>query len=900
MASYMTAATPANPDPIPQQQRESSITDVSETTVKVKPADGRYVAGEVIAADQAASWVSKTEPKVIITSADGGNNLYTPAETGFVMNGGKGQGNEFVIESGAPGWRVKGFSFKFKSYGNQKVTVAAGKSKKKSKSQSQTFEGTGNRMSVSGANGRAEITDLQVVMERDGQTTASLPKGSVQLQTATIADSAFTATTPWYTMQIGNNHFYIKYNGWEYMTPDSRITTLTDADLWTFTGDAENGYTIYNRRTGTKRMLAAPKEMKGTTGSESYPVMKKPGDEAYNYKWDVTVSEDLDVPAVYISEHGEPSMKINNRDGRLAFWTGGADANSSVQLLVSEVMMEMNMSTGKITGRSGSSAKEWVSNSTDPELIFGSDTGELGRSDDNITIYGNPGTTYTFRLEGVRKDMEVRRVEFDVTYEGGYNDVRITTGGNTYKCGLTRHVTANFKDGEASITISGHVESRRPIILSNVKVYSWYVAPDLLGHEVMTSGTEDIPYRIPAIATVGAGPHKGRLIAVADYRYTRGDIGIGKGAIDLRVSYSDDNGKTWSEPRPMMDKRGRTVSRGNAEDGTFDNAYGDPAIIADRESGRVLIMSCAGSAGFWGGRRDKPQEVAQWWSEDGGETWTRAHNATEDIYKLFDGTTPWGYIDSMFFGSGRIMQSRYVKKGDTYRLYAVLSGYIAEVGADPKNWVLYSDDFGKTWSILGDPMDPPVATKADEPKAEELPDGSVLLAGRGFRGGRNYNIYTYESPEEATGKWGTVFNTQLNNPNLINACNGEILILPVKNTTTGQEAYMAIQTYPFGPGRKNVGLSWKILDEKKDFADPESFGSDWEGRYQLSELESCYTTLTLQKDNTIGFLYEEDRYGCPGGYCIVYQNLSVDDLTDGKWTATTDNDNKIAKAVSGR
>ncbi|MDE7471423.1 MAG: glycoside hydrolase [Paramuribaculum sp.] len=422
------------------------------------------------------------------------------------------------------------------------------------------------------------------------------------------------------------------------------------------------------------------------------------------------------------------------------------------------------------------------------------------------------------------------------------------------------------------------------------------------GIEVMSCDSTQVPYRIPAIATVGEGPHKGRLVAVADYRFNRGDIGIkvDDGPIDLRVSYSDDNGRTWSEPAPMTLNGKKPVSRGTGRDKDFYYAFGDPAIVADRESGRLLVMSCAGVAGFWGGRRNAPQQVAKWWSEDGGETWTEVEDGTDQIYSLFDDTTPWGYIDSMFFGSGRIMQSRNVKKGDTYRLYAVLSAFINDekAGRDPKNFVLYSDDFGKTWNILGDPMTPPVPGMADEPKAEELPDGSVLLAGRGFRGGRNYNIYKYDDAEAATGTWGEVFNTHLNNPNPINACNGEILIIPVKSTTSDETAYMAIQTYPFGPGRQKVGLSWKILDQLSDFDTPEHFGSNWEGRYQISDLPSCYTTLTLQDDGSIGCLYEEDRYGCYGGYCIVYQNLTVNQITDGKWTITTDPDNLIAQRVS--
>ena len=63
--------------------------------------------------------------------------------------------------------------------------------------------------------------------------------------------------------------------------------------------------------------------------------------------------------------------------------------------------------------------------------------------------------------------------------------------------------------------------------------------------DVFPTRTEtDIPYRIPAIAALPDGT----VICVADYRYSRNDVGIIKdGRIDLHVRVSRDNGCSWGE-----------------------------------------------------------------------------------------------------------------------------------------------------------------------------------------------------------------------------------------------------------------------------------------------------------------------------------------------------------------
>ena len=60
---------------------------------------------------------------------------------------------------------------------------------------------------------------------------------------------------------------------------------------------------------------------------------------------------------------------------------------------------------------------------------------------------------------------------------------------------------------------------------------------------------------------------------------------------------------------------------------------------------------------------------------------------------------------------------------------------------------------------------------------------------------------------------------------------------------------------------------------------------DWDGRYQVTELPSAYSTMVMQADGDIAFFYEEDKYKTVGGgYAMVYKNLTVDLITGGQYS----------------
>ena len=387
----------------------------------------------------------------------------------------------------------------------------------------------------------------------------------------------------------------------------------------------------------------------------------------------------------------------------------------------------------------------------------------------------------------------------------------------------------------------------------------------------------DIPYRIPALATT----KDGTLIAVADYRHSGTDIGVtDKGRIDLHYRLSYDNGNTWTEVMPLIEGKG-------AESPDFMNVgYGDPCIVADRGSNRVLLLSCAGDVSFQKGTRQNHQNIARFYSEDGGVTWSKPVDIAESIYSQFD-SSKYGPVRSMFVASGRIFQSRTVKVGDYYRLYCAV---LVRDRYDKKmNYVLYSDDFGANWTILGDINTPAVYDTADEPKVEELPDGSLLISSR-YQGGRYYNIFTFDDAIAAQGSWAKkVFSGAANGgvESKDNSTNGEVMVLPVVRTEDNEAMHLLLQSVPLGPQRANVGIYYKELASMDDYIDVESLAENWDGVKQVTTLNSAYSTMAWQRDNRLGFLYEEETHGAStlayGGYTIVYECFNIEDITEGEY-----------------
>ena len=720
----------------------------------------------------------------------------------------------------------------------------------------------------------------------------------------TVTKEGFAPDTEWYTMTIGSSALFISDNGAkEFIAIKSNRSDLADADLWCFAGDEKNGFRIYNKQVGAGKVLSAPKQMKGSAGSESYVVLKECGAAGYTSLWSFAPSKDLgtDTEAFYFMPKGSKTNIVNNRSGKLAFWTTGADTGSSVVIAVASTTVSIDALNGSFTtgNAAGTWFSKWQSNDQRVPVTLSSSANNMKAIGNDIACYTGTANNATYTISAP-KGYCIAAVTLDKAIkDANADDIKISYNGAAF--GLDSPIT--YKAGEEpeqsiSVTLSDSKNSGVILKGLNVTVARFFEKPEPHFDLFPTLTTSAIPYRIPAITTTV----NGNLLAVADYRHCRYDIGNGR--IDLHGRISKDNGKTWGDIFTIIEGDGKLNN--NDRNASLTAGYGDPCIVADRESNRVLMLCVCGYQTFFYSTRDVPNQVARMYSNDGGETWEAPEVITDQFYTPMDSCDV-GPIRSMFIGSGRIFQSRLTKVGDYYRLYAAMLA--RDKNGTFCNFVVYSDDFGQQWKVLGNVNVPAIPRGADEPKTEELPDGSILISSR-CGGGRYFNIYRFDNVETAQGEWGEMaFSGAKNNgvTALNNSCNGEVMILPVVRNEDGKQLYLALQSLPFGSGRSNVGIYYKELEDYNDFLTPAHFAKDWDGRYKSSITGSAYSTMTLQADNSLAFIYEEDTYGTSGGgYTIAYKSYTLEKITDGRYSLD-ENENRalylyknVIKPLSGK
>ena len=386
---------------------------------------------------------------------------------------------------------------------------------------------------------------------------------------------------------------------------------------------------------------------------------------------------------------------------------------------------------------------------------------------------------------------------------------------------------------------------------------------------MLFSDNDPFSYRIPAIAKTSTG----RLIAVSDYRYSLDDIGrynygTANPGIDLVIRTSDDNGKTWSAKQ--------TIAAGSRVRGTDDCAYGDAAIAVVGE--KILVMAAAGDVMFGNGSATAHNRAVRVFSEDNGVTWTK-QDISETLFLGDDATIKNGY--TAFFGSGRLAVDENYNGTGKARIYGAL---LLKKASGTGNYVIYSDDLGLTWSILGGSQDP--VANQDEPKVEILPRGQILLSIR-RGGGRQFNVFTYSNKSTNKGSWNSNVNGCSNGGS--NTCNGEPYVVDAVNAN-GKAVKLLLQSQPKGGSglydRRDVTIWYKEVKATTNYTGT-TIAEGWTEGLQVSTQQSAYSAMTLQDDGKIAFFFEEAP--CFGddqakGYCMVYTPLTIEAITKGKYS----------------
>lgn len=542
---------------------------------------------------------------------------------------------------------------------------------------------------------------------------------------------------------------------------------------------------------------------------------------------------------------------------------GAAHATNKV------INIQKSTGTWTKTNPAGDWAAQWTSNDTDPMLTLSCAKNNMAYYDgQEVKLFTGDGSVrfsadYTL---AVTPGYEIVSYEFSFSSENAGRKIVVTPRGaagqssdnptqwQAVKMADIHASAATFNVRHATQTEAGFAR------LKNVQVTVAKVSDSQGFQPLYITRPGQHPYRIPALACV----HDGTLLAFSDYRPGGSDIGYGE--VDIQLRTSADHGATWT--------KACTIANGTGTGTGLDYGFGDAAVVADRESNDVLMVCVAGhipyqTANYQEGR---PLPMVRYLSTDGGATWGTYTNLTSQVYGLFDGSRG-GAVKSMFAGSGKLCQSSTVKHGSHYRVY------LPVCARDGGNRVLYSDDFGATWKVLGG-KDARPAPGGDEPKCEELPDGRVLLSSR-VNGGRLFNFYTYTDEASGEGSWDAVAKSDAANKGTSaanNSCNGDIMILPVKRNADGKQMFLALQSVPFGPNRTNVGIYYKALESINDYQTPEVFARNWTGKKQISHIGSAYSTMVWQKDNRLGFLYEEETYGA--SYTNVYKTMTLEQITD--------------------
>lgn len=388
--------------------------------------------------------------------------------------------------------------------------------------------------------------------------------------------------------------------------------------------------------------------------------------------------------------------------------------------------------------------------------------------------------------------------------------------------------------------------------------------------QLFTNGKEnniDIYWRIPSIVRM----NDGALWAFTDKRYyDTQDLGGKDGntphKIEIYGRKSFDNGKSWGNAEVVLQ------SNGNASGANeYLYAFGDAATVVDRESGRILMMAASGQKGVKSTTDGRPFVTRSVY--DAGKWLTS--NVTDQFYGENN-----AYGTHLFVTSGRMVQSTKYKKDKYYRIYAGVCLY-----SKSASYVVYSDDFGRTWQYLGGYVTAPVQD-GDECKVEELPNGDILLftRKRSAAAGRYINVFKFSDIASGAGSWQTMANTgtsQTDGEAYAAANNGEIMLVPAQNKDGKQTYVLLLSVATNNKNRSNVCIYWKELPTAEaDYTNPSSYVSGWT-KYQVNNGQYWgYTTMALDKNGDIAFMSEMSQWVGP----ISFISLPLSTITNDAYT----------------
>ena len=352
-------------------------------------------------------------------------------------------------------------------------------------------------------------------------------------------------------------------------------------------------------------------------------------------------------------------------------------------------------------------------------------------------------------------------------------------------------------------------------------------------------------YRIPSITVTKDGK---RLVIISDDRKGHGvDL---PSHCYLVAQYSDDLGKTWSQPKTVA---------GTAELGG-DYGHGDASIVTNRDNGDIIgIMTSAGTYGhgFFQGTAQEPPRWKTIVSHDNGETWETPVDHTDDLFGANCNNPKTKTWKSGFSGSGAALQ----KRDGT-----LVSSFVNRQADNSQHFYFFmSKDGGQNWYVSGTSG----TSGADEPKTLERNNGDLAISVRHS----GYNYHNVTSDDGAT--WKLPSQTQFTTGISGNACDGEYMVWC--STVEGNPWDISFQTLPNSGNRENVSIALST-DEGETFSKPKT----------ICPRGSAYSAAVVLPDGTLGIYYEENSLS-QGGYTMRFVRCSLDWASNGLYKFTEDN-----------
>ena len=335
-------------------------------------------------------------------------------------------------------------------------------------------------------------------------------------------------------------------------------------------------------------------------------------------------------------------------------------------------------------------------------------------------------------------------------------------------------------------------------------------------------------WRIPVITQL----FNGNLLIVCDKRKI--SVDDLPNDIDVVCRISKDNGRTWSE---LI-----TIAEGHG----IDHGCGDPAVV--QASNGDVICAYVRDYGTIESTVEKPMRSIISISKDSGFTWIEK-DITKQIWGPQADKNRQKYTSSFFSSGNGLRLTRGLYAG---RIMIVACLYSTKIIDNEKigyidNYVVYSDDNGKTWKVSEKAYE-----EGSEAKIVELVDGTLLMSVRQDDGVRGY-VKSRDGGVtwEERGCW-----TDLNTT----GCNGDIIRYSAIDE--GDDENILLHSMPNYPGRYKVSV-YISYDEGKTWHSPVCLFNDW----------SAYSSMTKLSDGTIGVFMEQYGYNT-GSIELWYKNFS--------------------------